>query len=53
MKTKKLKKQYALESSLAIAVDIAAAKNQVSSSSIVEQALCKYLNLDPNKFEVA
>lgn len=53
MRTKKLKKQYALESSLAIAVDIAAAKNQVSSSSIVEEALCKYLNCEPIKFESA
>jgi hypothetical protein len=53
MKIKKAKKQYALDPKLAIAIDVAAAKKQVSSSSIVEEAVYKYLKIDSNNLEVA
>ena len=43
MKIKKVKKQYSVDSELAIAVDVTAAKNQVTASSVVENAVRQYL----------
>ena len=44
---KKIKKQYALNTKLAIAVDVLAAKKQIASSSVVEDALEKYFQSNP------
>lgn len=46
MKIKKVKKQYSVNSDIAIAVDVTAAKNQVTASSIVENAIRQYLKTE-------
>ena len=42
-------KQYTVDTEIAIAVDVEAAKKQVTSSSIVEKAVCAYLKLEQKK----
>lgn len=44
----KIKKTYSIEQSLAIKVDIKAAKDQVFSSSIVEKALMDFFKSKVN-----
>ena len=47
----KVKKQYSVDAKIAIAIDVTAAKKQVTSSSIVEKAVCAYLDLDQKKIK--
>ena len=43
----KIKKQYSIDSKLAIAVDVEAAQKQVSASSIIQKAVSLYLDINP------